>query len=482
MKAEYENVFEATTKELKMIPATFQYGKDMSASIQGLHDRIQVETQNKCKSKYSPSEIKKMEGALHSLKGEVGESVVRSGFERLWHDKQGVMFHSFHPETLLSPLTNRAKSQRLSRTDLNYSDLELKLANILNIDLREIQTETIKFLNSIKSTNGSCVKGFSAQLLESEIAKLKDMNRKRRQIIQDSIKQSSKKLNKKDFTFDEAEKIISIANLHHIMRPDGEMDFLGLLVSEKLVFNFEVKYQITDSTTPPTKLLNDACRQLETNEGYLSRVFGPLFSDGWRLIKVPIIIQQNSFGSLDPTTYCEHCSKYIITSGSLSDLPGWLKKSQLETNSNQLGQQILSRIKSTKKTKHTPQYLDQEEVEFLRFFELITSSISTSSRISAWNWVQGSNQHLPVAAGHTPIQPSSTVGKGKFGFQKGKMSQNGPSSTSSVSAPDTISLEEALYKYHDAQKVLFYSRLQVSLLNCSLHLHTILTGDYGVGK
>ena len=54
--------------------------------------------------------------------------------------------------------------------------------------------------------------------------------------------------------------------------------------------------------------------------------------------------------------------------------------------------------------------------------------------------------------------------------------------TSSTSAPDTISLEEALYKYHDAQKVLFYSRFQVSLLNCSLHLHTILTGDYGVGK
>ena len=484
LNAEYDNVFKASEKEFTMIPSTFQYGKDMTASIKGLQDRIHAETQNQSTSSYTPNEIKKMEGVLHSLKGEVGESVVRSEFERLWHGKQGVLFHSFAPEILLSPLTSRAKLQRLSKSDLNFTDLELKLAKILGIDLKKIENEAAMILNSIKANVPSFVGSFTIQALDTGIGKLPNINNKHRNLIQDFIKQTSKKMKRTCFKFDEAEKIISIASLHHIMKPDGEMDFLGLLVSEKLVFNFEVKYQIADNKHPPTKLLNYATRQLKTNEDYISRVFAPLFSNGWRLIKVPIIIQQNTSGTLDPSSYCKHCAKYIITSGSLYDLPQWFKESQIENKQpSPISTLVASLMTGTKKSHKNklPQNLELEEVEFLRFFELITSSISTSSRLSAWNWVQGNNYKLPVGAGYTRIQPPTKIGKGKFANPKGKALLTGSLATASASNSDVISLEEALYKYHDAQKLLFYSRLQVSLLNCSFYLHTILMGDYGVG-
>ena len=109
----------------------------------------------------------------------------------------------------------------------------------------------------------------------------------------------------------------------------------------------------------------------------------------------------------------------------------------------------------------------KNEIEFLRFFEIITSSLSTTSHLPAWIRVEGPSYKLPIAAGFTPIQAPAKIGKGQFGIPTTKASSSTAKGTANVTTTDMISLEEALFKYHDAQKVLFFSKLQMALLDVS---------------
>ena len=482
LNKEYDDVFKAATNQFTIVPPTFQYGKDMTASIKGLQDRIDTEKNNAASSAYTSKEVEKMESILQNLKGEVAESQVHSKLEELWHGKQGVLFHSFHPETIFFQLIDRAKSQRQNTTTLDFTDLETELSDMLRIDLPDVKSEAKAIVNGIK-INHAGVGNLTPQLLQVEVENQNTIKKKKRNVIKDMIKLISKATGKQTFTFDEAEKGIAMGILYDLFKPDGEMDFVGLLVEKKLIFNFEIKYQRANNTNPPTKLLDDATRQTSTNEEYITRVFAPLFNVGWRLIKVPVIIQQDTPGTLDPTTYCQHCSKYIITSKSLADMPSWFR-------------QLFPQSNTTSPPCSTNPVLRTEEVEFLRFFEIITSSLCTTSHIRAWTRVVGANCQLPIAAGYTPIQAPPIIGKGQFvnATKKAKkllssFSQRLKISSSTIAQgatntpnPDEISLEEALFKYHDAQKVLFFSKFQTALLDVSFSLNVILWGDYGTGK
>ena len=240
------------------------------------------------------------------------------------------------------------------------------------------------------------------------------------------------------------------------------MDFLGVLPDEHLIFSFEVKYQVVDPSKAPTKLLNDATQQTKNNEAFITRVFAPMLSSTWRLVKVPIIIQQDTTGTLNPAEYCSHCSRYIISSGSLNDLPKWYKQTGLGA------------IQSLK-TGLTPSY-----VECLQMIEVIITSISIKNNLSSWERVVGSNYKKPIAAGHTPIQAPSGIPKKSSSKQS--LLKKFSSMFLGKTTDDHISFDEAKSKAHDAQKMLFFSKLQLSLLNISHHLSLILWGDYGTGK
>ena len=81
--------------------------------------------------------------------------------------------------------------------------------------------------------------------------------------------------------------------------------------------------------------------------------------------------------------------------------------------------------------------------------------------MSAWKRVVGSKSHQQITAGFTPAQPA-LLGKGQFG--------------------DKIPLEDAMQKIHDANKVLFFSSMQLCVLNAPYLLNLLLWGDYGTGK
>ena len=88
------------------------------------------------------------------------------------------------------------------------------------------------------------------------------------------------------------------------------MDLIAILPDNMIMFNFEVKFQIADKIKSPSQLLNSATKQTKNNEEFFARVFGKMLSKGWRLIKVPIILQSDGKCPLDPSTYCSHCENF----------------------------------------------------------------------------------------------------------------------------------------------------------------------------
>ena len=456
---EYQDLFDGKINEFVSIPETFQYEKDISISIKGLEDRIAVEKEQSQEAYgFNASDIRKMENELKNMKGDVAESQVHSKLKLFFAKSRGVLFHSFHPELVLQPLVGRAASQRQNVSSLALTPLEIKLSQVLNINVNTIVQEADAIMQKINSSLSN-PPNFSYKDLDSELEKQKKFEKKKFAFIRSVLKQICKSSGQNQFSLEEAKKAIVIGILHHYFKPDGEMDFIGVLPDERLVFSFEVKYQVVDPSKAPTKLLNDATKQTKNNEAFISRVFGPMFSSGWRLIKVPIIIQQDTTGTLNPDEYCSHCSKFIISSGSLNELPKWFKQTELGTI-------------QPRKLGLTPSY-----VESLQMIEVIVTSISIKNNLSSWERVVGSNYKKPIASGHTPIQAPSGIPK------KSSSKQSMPSSMFlGKTTDDHISFDEAKSKVHDAQKMLFFSKLQLSLLNISHHLSLILWGDYGTGK
>ena len=117
--------------------------------------------------------------------------------------------------------------------------------------------------------------------------------------------------------------------------------------------------------------------------------------------------------------------------------------------------------------------------QYLRVLEMMIGSLSITTHLSAWKRVVGTNHNMPITAGYTPIQ-------GTFGAPikkiKSKLSQLTAGGATASSLGGNISFDEALFKFHDVEKLIFFSQMQLSLLNISCHLNTILMGDYGTGN
>ena len=142
LQSEYQDLFNGTINEFVSIPETFKYEKDISISIQGLEDRIAVEkNQGQEAYGFKPSEITKMENELKNMKGEVAESLVQSKLKQFFAKNRGVLFHSFHPESILQPLVERATAQRKNTNSLTLTALECKLTQALNINMNTIEQD-----------------------------------------------------------------------------------------------------------------------------------------------------------------------------------------------------------------------------------------------------------------------------------------------------------------------------------------------------
>merc|ERR1712223_856268 len=131
LKREYGHIIEGKYTGLVVIPSRFQYSKDVSIPIENLKAKIKEERE---KPNFDKELIKKLEGVLHDFEGNTTEHKVYAALTRIWKDKRGLLLHSFKPEQFLSSLTDRAKKQRETNSDFEFSRLEQKLAEILGID------------------------------------------------------------------------------------------------------------------------------------------------------------------------------------------------------------------------------------------------------------------------------------------------------------------------------------------------------------
>ena len=69
-----------------------------------------------------------------------------------------------------------------------------------------------------------------------------------------------------------------------------------------------------------------------------------MLGQGWRFVKVPVIMQQDTEGNLDDQSYCDHCEKYIIDSGSLANIESWLERTLLTSKASNTGGMTDARI------------------------------------------------------------------------------------------------------------------------------------------
>ena len=318
-ESQQQDVINGQKWNLTRIPDRFKYGKDMSLSIGGLQQRIDEQKADPTKSQYASDEIKKMENTIKNITGDDAENQVYSALSRIWDGKRGVLLHSVKPEDVLSPLTKRAKAQRDASKNLNYTPLEEKLKEILNI---EIKNETNTIVTDIKQSHpnfGSLSVKVLIQAIQTNVTDKKKSN-----VIIQILKRMSKNMVKVDFDFSEIEQVISIGLIHDSARPDGELDYLVALPDERLLLNIEVKYQIVNKVGQAKKLLLNAAAQTQRSEKYIARVFGPLFSQGWRLAKVAVVCG----GALKDGDSCKHCKRFVLTSESLNNIEAWWQKNR----------------------------------------------------------------------------------------------------------------------------------------------------------
>ena len=181
---EYQDLFDGKINEFVSIPETFQYEKDISISIQGLEDRIALEKEQSQEAYgFKASEINKMENELKNMKGDVAESQVHSKLKLFFAKSRGVLFHSFHPELVLQPLVGRAASQRQNVSSLALTPLEVKLAQVLNINVNTIEQEADGIIQKI-SYSLSNPSNFSYKDLDAELEKQKKSEKKKFAFIQ----------------------------------------------------------------------------------------------------------------------------------------------------------------------------------------------------------------------------------------------------------------------------------------------------------
>ena len=85
------------------------------------------------------------------------------------------------------------------------------------------------------------------------------------------------------FSLENIKKVLSIGLLHYYLKPDGECDFIAFLADEKLIYIVEVKQGRSDENAVSKVLLDDASKQANRTENYISRILTPFVHSEWNI-------------------------------------------------------------------------------------------------------------------------------------------------------------------------------------------------------
>ena len=272
--------------------------------------------------------------------------------------------------------------------------------------------------------------------MEGKIRALQEKQTLLKSILDKGFKEAEAPL----FSLEEIKKVLSIGLLHYYLKPDGECDFITFLADEKLIYIVEVKQGRSDENVVSQVLLGDASKQANRTEKYLSRILAPFVTSEWKIVKLAFVFP----GKLDASLACSYCDKAIVTENSINEIE------------NRIGEILPKSLSNT---------ANKNDNDYLNIFELLVSSISTSTFTTAWKWVVGSKSSQAISAGYT----EATLGTGSFGT----------ASTSMTTKKEEF--KKASEAVHDISKLLFFSHEQLEIVMSSF-ISIVLWGDYGSGK
>ena len=182
----------------------------------------------------------------------------------------------------------------------------------------------------------------------------------------------------------------------------------------------------SDENVVSQVLLDDASKQANRTAKYISRIFAPFVYSEWKIVKLAFVFP----GELDGSLACSCCDNAIVTDKSINEIE------------NRFSEILPHNLSTT---------TNEDDNDYLNIFELLVSSISTSTYASAWKWVVGSKDNQAISAGYTKAR----LGIGSF-------------ATDSIST--TMKKEEfkqAMDAAHDISKLLVFSSEQLEIVMSS---------------
>ena len=457
MESNYPEILNGTEEYMFYCPTAFNLDSRIGAnetSVPEVLEKLRASLEAKEHlSNIEKTNLKYIQKHLQSLRPQLAEQEFVDALTCFFYRHRGIFIHSLKLDEHLKALTDKAKINRRQDKNSGFSmtDLEEKLAEQLQISPKKLSDFADVVLRHINAyPNISIDKPINGRIV--------------RKAIDDKLKGNENTYVKKlfkpgsNYSIEEIKDGIKLGKFQSDCQFAGESDLLIMLPDSKLILSIEIKRhmrcQNLDGPTPRKlqkpysridRNMKDGSRQLNKNAEFLSTRHGAILSPGWQFVKICAI--SPSFNS--PETICKNCHRFILTSDILKTAGGlekWWKETGLLDRAQKLNQK-------------EKDYAYNEFQQFFHRLVCLSSVRVVPDPFYTWTQIQGSNpRHM--SAGHTTATSTARA-------------QN--------SSPN-FHVKDILNRSHDAYKVLFFNKDQISLLSTDKLLHALFICDFGAGK
>ena len=453
MGKNYPVILNGTEKNMFYCPTAFNFDSRMRNNETSVPDvldemKLSLEMKQNLTSKEEKN-LKLIRNHLQKIRPQLAEQEFVDALACFFYQHRGIFIHSLKLDEHLKVLTDKMKTNRRHNKNCEFAmtELEEKLAEHLQIshqtlsNFADIVVDHLKTnpkVNNIQSINGRLVqKAVDEKLKGNENMYVKKL-----------FKAGS------DYSIKEVKDGVKLGKFQCECEFAGENDLLIMLPDSKLILCIEIKRHMCNTKktgSHPNKRQNidrnmkDASRQLNKNADFVSLRHGAILSPGWRFAKICAI--SPTFNKTE--NICKNCQRFILTSDILQT-PGGLDKWWKDTG-------LANRVNNLTATEKSYAYN-----EFQLFFNRLVclSSIRVvPDPFNTWTAIEGTNPYH-MAAGHTKATSDAQV----------------------QYASGDVDITDVLNRSHDAFKVLFFNRDQISLLAADKLFKAIFMCDFGAGN
>ena len=372
-------------------------------------------------------ELAAIKDFLKTIKPQDSERIVYERLISLFANERGLIQHSMTTDVYLQVFVNEARQERKKNNlGMGLTTQEKKIAKALNLTSQDLDHLAKEIINDLQND------GLSSPYQLSDIERRIENKTE----VHKDLKQKAKKHLKGISNIDDniVFDALRLATYEYESKFPGELDLLGIFPDLQMVLHVEVKCKEIEKTKNDNNLTK-ASEQMSRYAKHLAKRHGSILSDKWNYCKVAAIVP----GLKEPQNICSHCQNFVLT--------------EKELNNDETMRSWWESFFHYKNNSQTSSVKDQCYQEFLMFFNRAVnlSSIGRKTNVfNAWEEVEGENRP-PVVAGFTPSSGSSN------------------------------SFHDILTRPHDANKAIYFTPEQMSLLSPSNFFRVFLLADFGAG-